>query len=149
MNVIARVDRAMKRLAGGRPLVLLVDEAEHLDARTAAAVHQVVATGTACAIVTVRVGQFPPEPLAGLWRNGRADWLEVGPLHEAAVDSLLQRVLGGDLDGALTHGFWVRSGGNALMLRELVHAARNRGGADRARLAVAARRGTAGAGAAA
>ena len=57
-----RAREAIVALGGGRPLVLLVDDAHLLDDASATLVHQLVATRSAFVIATVRTGEAGARP---------------------------------------------------------------------------------------
>lgn len=111
----AVVDRA-----GGRTLVLAVDDAHLLDAGAAALVHQLVTTGMGRVLLTVRTGEVPVDAIQTLWKDGLVQRMDVGPLARQDVDVLVEQVLGGPVEQTTLQRFWQLSGGNALYLRELL-----------------------------
>ena len=112
--------RAVTNRAGGRPLVVFVDDAHLLDDGSATLVHHLALTGTATVLVTVRTGEPAPDSVVSLWKDGMAERIEVGALGEAAIEELLVTVLGGPVDTASVRQLTDRSQGNPLYLRELV-----------------------------
>ncbi len=111
---------ALVERAGGRPLVLVVDDAHLLDAGGAALVHQLVTTGAGRALLTVRTGEAAVDAVQALWKDGLVQRLDVPPLHREDVDVLVEQVLGGPAEQTTKQRFWQLSGGNALYLRELL-----------------------------
>lgn len=107
-------------LGGGRPLVLLVDDAHLLDDASATLVHQLVSSRSAFVIATVRTKEPAPDPIVALWKDELAERLELQPLAPCSIEALLTAVLDGPVSGATLHGLGERSAGNALYLRELV-----------------------------
>ncbi len=107
-------------LAGGRPLLLVVDDAHNLDDASALVLHGLAVARTAYVVATVRSGEVVPEPVVALWKDGIAERLELGPLDQLEVAQLLEAVLGGPVEGAVLQQFWNASEGNVLYLRELV-----------------------------
>ncbi|MGH9281809.1 MAG: AAA family ATPase [Acidimicrobiales bacterium] len=119
-DLLRRSAAALVDRAGGRRLVLLVDDAHLLDDASATLVHQLAATGSAVVLATVRSGEPAPDPVVGLWKDGLAERLELGGLDSEAVEELLASVLGGPMDRAAVAHLAVHCEGNVLFLRELV-----------------------------
>lgn len=105
--------------AGERDLLLAVDDAQHLDPVTASLVHQLVATGRACALITARTGTVLPDAIERLERDGLARRTTVGPLAAEEVGELLRRALGGPVAASTIGALAAASSGNPLHLREL------------------------------
>ena len=113
--------------AGGRPVVLGVDDAQLLDPVSAALVLHLATTGSAFVIATLRVGEPLPDAIVSLWKDGGAQRLELERLSDEDVGVLVEAALEGPVaQSALS---WVRenSQGNALYVRELVTGAVDRG----------------------
>ncbi len=135
--LLQAVRRAIVDYAGGRRLVIGVDDAHSLDSQSATLLFQLVAAEGAKAVVARRAGADVPGGVRSLWKEGLVERIDLEPLSrdatlEYAADLLRDPVgsvryvgarshvvqLGGDLAEAL----WRVSGGNPLYLRELVHA---------------------------
>lgn len=127
LDILRQARAALREAAGGAPLVLAVDDVQLLDAGSAALIHQLAVTGSAFAIVTLRPGEQPPDPIVALWKDGVCEYLELQPLARNEVEALLRRVLAGELDGGTLVRLWEASRGNVLFLRELVLAGLERG----------------------
>jgi DNA-binding CsgD family transcriptional regulator len=119
-DLLQRAQAALLDAAGGRPLFALIDDAHHLDPTSASLTRQLVATGAAFVLVTVRDGEQPPDAVTALWKDELVDRIDVRPLAAAEIGQLLRAVLGSDVDPALTAELMARSGGNVLFLRELL-----------------------------
>jgi DNA-binding CsgD family transcriptional regulator len=119
-QLLREASAAVAQHAGIGRLVLLVDDAHLLDPLGAALVHNLVQTGTALLIATVRSGEPTPEPIVALWKDELTERLELQALSRTDVESLLEQVLAGYVDVATSQRLWRASGGNALFLRELV-----------------------------
>jgi DNA-binding CsgD family transcriptional regulator len=102
--------------------VLVIDDAHLLDAASAAQVWHLAATGTTV-VAAVRAGAPVPDNIERLWRADRCTRLELGPFDRADVQALLETVLGDDVEDRVTRLLLRRTGGNALLLRELVRSA--------------------------
>ena len=118
---------ALRRQAAGRPIVLTIDDAHLLDPLSATLVYYVARTEHATVLATVRTGEVVPDPIRALWTDDLVDRVELGPLTAAETADLLSQVLGGPVDSASVDRLWQLSQGNALLLRELVIAARSSG----------------------
>jgi DNA-binding NarL/FixJ family response regulator len=127
LDLLRRAGAALRERAGGRRLVLAVDDAHLLDDSSAALVHQLASAATAFVVLTVRTGGPTRDPILALWKDGLAEYLELAPLAKAEVERLLAVVLEGPVDGATLLRLWETTRGNALFLRELVDEALERG----------------------
>jgi len=107
------------RASGGR-FILGVDDAHLLDEQSAALIHELVLRGQVSAVVTVRAGEPAPDAVTALWKDGLARRLVVRPLPSGAVDALLRHVLGPYVDGRTRQHIRSATGGNPLLLRELL-----------------------------
>lgn len=113
--------------ARGRPLLLVVDDAHHLDEPSAALVHQMVVTRAARALVTHRSGEDVSETITTLWKDGHLVRTPVPPLSRTTHDALAESMLGAPAGPALAAQLWHRTEGNPLFLRELVLSALDTG----------------------
>jgi DNA-binding CsgD family transcriptional regulator len=119
-QLLRRYGRAVARAAGGRPLVVFVDDAHLLDGGSATLVHQLALTRTATVLVTLRSGERSPDPVVALWKDALAERIEIGALTDAAIEELLVAVLGGPVDTASLRELTDHCRGNPMVLRELV-----------------------------
>jgi DNA-binding CsgD family transcriptional regulator len=114
--------------ADGRPLVLHVDDAHHLDPTSASLLVSLVESQTVRPLLTMRSGLRVPDAIASLRGGHHVRSMTVGPLDGEAIDALLHEVLGGRVDGLTGARLLELSQGNPLYLRELVLAAIASGG---------------------
>jgi DNA-binding CsgD family transcriptional regulator len=119
-DLLRRYGRAVVDGAGGRPLLVFVDDAHLLDDGSATLLHQLALTRAATVLATVRSGEPVPDPVVALWKDALADRIEVGVLDAAVIEELLVSVLGGPVDAASVRQLVDRCRGNPLFLRELV-----------------------------
>jgi len=105
-RTLARGCSALFEAAGGKPLVLCIDDAHLLDPLSAALVHQAVSTAAAVLLATVRRGHSAPADLTALWKDGRVERLEVVGLSRADSERLVERVLGGRIHGVSLQRLW-------------------------------------------
>jgi DNA-binding CsgD family transcriptional regulator len=122
-TLFAATRDAIVEQAGGRPLVLHVDDAHHLDPSSATLLVSLAEAGTVRLVITMRTGLRAPEAISALRASDGARTVTLGALDGDAIDSLLHRVLGAPLDGVAEAELVAISGGNPLFLRELVLAA--------------------------
>lgn len=125
VRLLQRTVAVVSRLPG-QPL-LVVDDAHHLDTASAVLLGQVLHRTQARLLAAVREPGRLPDALDALVRSGEATVLELPPLTAAEVGEALRTVLGGAVAGSAGHELHRSSGGNPLLLRELVHAARQSG----------------------
>lgn len=118
---------ALHRQAAGRPLVIAIDDAHLLDPLSATLVYYIARSERATVLATVRTGEPVAEPIRALWTDDLVDRVELGPLTTEETSDLLQQVLGAPMDSASVERLWQLSQGNALLLRELVIAAKATG----------------------
>jgi DNA-binding CsgD family transcriptional regulator len=109
-------------------LLVAVDDAHLLDDASATLVHALCAGGGPLVVATVRAGERAPDAVAALWKDFDADRVELGPLSDVEVAALLARALGGPVEGRSAHRVTAISGGNPLLVREVVRAAQRSGG---------------------
>jgi ATP/maltotriose-dependent transcriptional regulator MalT len=119
-DLLSRYARALVARAGGRRLVLFVDDVHALDGASATLVHQMAASGAAFVLLTTRNGEPAPDPMVTIWKDGLVSRLEVRRLGVETVGTLLREVLGGRVDSATITYLTTLSQGRALFLRELV-----------------------------
>ena len=126
-ELLRRYGRAVAETAGGRPLVVFVNDAHLLDGGSATLVHQLALTGKATVLLTVQSGQTVPDPVVALWKDALAERVEVAVLPDAAIEELLVTVLGGPVDTASLRQLANHCRGNPMVLRELVTGALDSG----------------------
>lgn len=127
VELLARVRHTLAERAGGRRLVLCVDDGQLLDEASAALVHQLVAAREAFAVVTLRRGVPVADALRALWKDELCELLELDALARDEVDRLLEAALGGPVNGPTLTALWDHTRGNALFVRELVRYGAERG----------------------
>lgn len=96
----------------GRPGLVLVDDADGLDASSAATLAIVAARGPV--LVTLRTGAVLP---AGLTAR---DVVDIAPLSPADVTELLTQLCGGPFERSSAHALHELTAGSPLLLRHLV-----------------------------
>jgi DNA-binding CsgD family transcriptional regulator len=104
---------------GGR-LLLVVDEAQHLDDGSAALVHQLVQAGTCSVLASARTPGAAPDLVTALWKDGLAERIDLAAWDEAQTGEVVAAALGGPVSRSTVRRLWDLSAGNALFLRELL-----------------------------
>lgn len=120
LRVLRSIAAALKKRAGGHPLLLAVDDAQWLDPGTASLVHQLALRGDAKVLLTLRTEEPAPAPIVACWKDGLTERLELQPLTALDVDVLVNEVLEHPVDRTTLARFWALSNGNPLFLHELV-----------------------------
>lgn len=120
LDLLRQITEALVARTGGDRLVVGIDDAHLLDDASAALVHQLVLSGSAFVVVTLRAGEVTADSIVALWKDGLAERLDLGALSEEEVAELVPRVLGGQIDTPTMGRLWRATRGNALFLRELV-----------------------------
>ncbi|MGH3784037.1 MAG: LuxR C-terminal-related transcriptional regulator [Pseudonocardiaceae bacterium] len=127
LQVLRQAGEWLASQAGGRRVVIGVDDWHLLDDASAALVYHLAVTGVAFVVVTLRTGEPAPEPVTALWKDGAAERLEIQALARAEVGELIEAALNAPVDGLTKEQLWQLSHGNILYLRELVRGGRQTG----------------------
>ncbi len=115
--------RAIADLAGGRPLVVGVDDAQLLDPTSAALVLHLISSATAFVLATVRSAEPCPDAIESLWKDAGAARLQLTELSGDETGQLVERIVGGPVEEGVRQWVWEGSRGNALYACELVRGA--------------------------
>ncbi|MFC5065774.1 LuxR C-terminal-related transcriptional regulator [Actinomycetospora atypica] len=107
--------------------LLVVDDAHLLDEVSAAVVHQVVSSGRARVVLTVRTGDPAPDAVTALWKDELAARIEIEPFDRDQTSTVLSSVLGGGLEARTARLLHDTARGNVLWLRHLVEGERAAG----------------------
>ncbi len=107
---------------GRRAVVLAVDDAHLLDPGSLALVQHLALGGAVGVVATARAGEPGADALAPLWRSGLVERLDLAGLDDDEVAQAVTGGLGGAVEGVLLGRPAALSGGNPLLLRELVDA---------------------------
>ena len=119
-GLLSRLAARLAERAGGRPVLVVVDDAHLLDGLSAAFVHHLAISGVAAVLLTKRINEQPPPDVVSLYKDGTLPRLELEPLGRQEFGALVSAALGGDIEPGTLHRLWCESAGNVLFLRELV-----------------------------
>jgi hypothetical protein len=114
------VQQELLGLQKGRGLLVLADDCQDLDEPSVGVLHQLVATRSITAIMTVRSGTALSPALTSLWKDGLAERIELQNLSQAETVEMLTARLGGPLQDSSGARLWHLTEGNPLYLREIV-----------------------------
>ncbi|WP_208029794.1 helix-turn-helix transcriptional regulator [Rhabdothermincola sediminis] len=115
---LALLRRTLRERSGGRPVLVVADDAHLLDDQSAALLLQLATTMTVLA--TVRTHHDAPAPVVSLWKEDRGIRLDLQPLTRAETADLLVSALGAPVTASTLDRLLVITRGNTLFLRELV-----------------------------
>ena len=101
-------------------LLLLVDDAQHLDDGSAALVQQLVQARTCSVLLSLRTPGPAPEPVTALWKDGLAERIDLVSWGEPETEEMMAAALGGPISRSTARQLWEVSRGNAFYLRELL-----------------------------
>lgn len=126
-------DIAVQQVLTGEDLpdILLVDDAHLLTDDAADQIWKIAAAGNLIVLATVRTGEYVPDGVTRLWTDGICERLDLKPLTNEQVHTLLVTVLEGDVEDRLSRTVYHRTEGNPLLIRELIRSARDSGAIER------------------
>lgn len=125
VDVARRLSAAFVPSSGDRR-VLVVDDAQLVDEHSAQVLLQLATDGTAAVIATAPAHVRLPVAIERLWRDGLCERIDLEPLSTHDVRTLLETVLDAPVEDDTIRELAQRSGGNALLLRELLTTAIDR-----------------------
>lgn len=126
-HMLSYLRTRLLEIADGRRLLVAVDDAHLLDDVSAAFLGELVHRDDIVLAVTARSGTSMPSPLTALWSSGALERVDIEPLSGSATIELAGDVLGGAIDPALGAELVALSGGNPLLVREILLDARGSG----------------------
>ncbi|MDK1360156.1 LuxR C-terminal-related transcriptional regulator [Arthrobacter sp. zg-Y1219] len=119
LKLLQELESCFVRQAGGKRILLLVDNAEHLDDSTAMVLSQLVRRSAVTVLAAAeKLSASAPEFLA-LWTEGLLHRIDVPPLAAEQTRELMQKVLGGRVSSVAAQAMHRHSGGNPQMIRLL------------------------------
>lgn len=118
------VRRAVAALGADPDRLLVVDDVHLLDDWSALLVQSLVLDGRVPVMMTCRSGEVAPESVAVLWKDRLAERIDLLPLSPPETVDLATRVLGGPVEPEAASWLVTESGGNPLLLGELISDAR-------------------------
>lgn len=119
-DLFAVATAAVERRTGGTTMVALVDDAHLLDDVSAALVHQLAAHKVLTVVATVVSGAPAPDAVVALWKDGHAERIDLVPLDDEALGSLVDAALPGGVDGPTRRALVSTAAGSPMALREML-----------------------------
>jgi DNA-binding CsgD family transcriptional regulator len=119
-TLLARVAWSLGSRPGSLVPVIGIDDAHRLDDASAVLAQQLALNGLAFLVVVVRTGMLAPDPLTALWKEGRAERVDIQALPDGQVALLVEAMLGAPVDMATQRFIRVTSAGNVLFVREII-----------------------------
>nr|WSX77900.1 LuxR C-terminal-related transcriptional regulator [Streptomyces sp. NBC_00899] len=119
----AAVARDLAGPRRNRRWVVLVDDLHLLDTASTVLLQYLLDAGVIRLIATVRTGEPFGDAVDALAQGDAVLRTDLAPFDAEQMDAVLRGVLGGPVDRRALRAFFAWSLGNALYLRELVHAA--------------------------
>lgn len=113
---------ALRTMAAPR-VVIHVDDVQWLDEVSASLIAQLLDSGHATLLGTLRSGTPASEAVAALWRPGRCRRVDLEPLSAAEATELVEARLQAHVAPDAIARLTTRSGGNVLFLQQLVEGA--------------------------
>ncbi len=120
LELLRRSTQALQARAGSRPVVLEVDDAHLLDPGSAALVLHLVNSAGVFVLATVRSDARAPDAVDSLWKDSGARRIELGPLDDDAIATLIEAGLQGPVEQRVLRRVVDTCAGNPLFARELV-----------------------------
>ncbi|MGB9281039.1 MAG: AAA family ATPase [Pseudonocardiaceae bacterium] len=118
LGVLRKIAHAVAGRGRGKPVAVLVDDADLLDHSSAALTHLLATTQQTFVLATLRSGEQAPGAVVALWKDGLAERIELRPFAGHEIEAFLAAALRGPVDGATVHLLQRRTEGNVLFLRE-------------------------------
>lgn len=109
------------------PLLLLVDDAHHLDPVSSTLILQLARDPRVFVVATIRTGEPVPDAVTSLWKDAGAARLDLRPFEVADAEALLEAALGNPVATTTVTDLFERCEGNALALLELARSAEESG----------------------
>jgi DNA-binding CsgD family transcriptional regulator len=107
--------------------ILAVDDLHLLDDASATVTHQLMLTGRVRVVCTVRSSAAVPPAVARLRHEATVVDVELRPLTDAQIATMVETAIGGPLDGFTRQRLVEMARGNPLYARELVEGSRRSG----------------------
>ncbi|TPV27808.1 hypothetical protein FJV46_01085 [Arthrobacter agilis] len=120
LSVLRRVLAFFRTRAGGRPVIVLVDDAHLLDDDSSHLLSQLATSRIVRLAAFTRTTPSSSDELASLCRDGLLERFEVGPLDYAEAHELCVRVLGAGVVRGTSDWFCDEASGNPLFLKAVL-----------------------------
>jgi DNA-binding CsgD family transcriptional regulator/tetratricopeptide (TPR) repeat protein len=123
--LLSEARRALEAHGGPHAAIVAVDDAHHLDRASLAFLVSIVGSNTATVVLSARTGEPMEAELVDLWTNGVIERMELDHLDRNQGRQLVEAAIG-PISDQLDDELWLLSGGNPLVLHELIEGAKGR-----------------------
>ncbi|KRE78541.1 LuxR C-terminal-related transcriptional regulator [Arthrobacter sp. Soil763] len=120
LKVVAGLARLLRERAGGRDVVLFVDDAEGLDDLAALVINRLTVHGTVRLLATGEDLLAAPGELVSLWKDGVVGRTDIGAYSRAEARQWLRSYCAAQVSAAAAAAFWAASRGNPRVLELIV-----------------------------
>ena len=125
--VFHAVSALLKEEAGGRRVVLAVDNAEYLDQESASLIGQLVASGRARVVMTVTDFAHADPVFMAMWRHGSLERFELLAFTFDETRQFIETELGAPVSREAVEKLWSLGGGNLQLTRAAMRGLVQRG----------------------
>ena len=122
LPMLQSLQTALLLRARNRPVILVVDNVQHLDEPSARVLSYLAEVGAARLLVACDGPSAAGARFFDLWRRGRLVRVDVAPLSFGGTRALLEQLLEGPLTATVAVELWRASHGNARYLQAAVRA---------------------------
>lgn len=126
-TVIGEVTRRFEALAGGKTLLVQVDDAHLLDDVSADALASLCRMRKIRLLSTTRSSARAPSALSTLWKDAVVERIDLEPFDFTQTSALVSKALGGPVVATTQRSLWELTQGNLFYLRETVRDGLRRG----------------------
>ena len=127
VSLLVSARSEVERLGDGSPVVLGVDDAHLLDPASSTLVHQLVASGAAFLVATVRDDEWVPQPIVELWRTGMVEQWRIEAMTDDELLQIAASLLGDVMPMQVAESMARLCAGNPLYATTLARAIAERG----------------------
>jgi DNA-binding CsgD family transcriptional regulator/tetratricopeptide (TPR) repeat protein len=119
-EIVHGISRLIREDAAGRPVLVVLEDLPAIDSMSTAVLMQLLLSGAAKLMVTVRNITDMPEDLIRLLRNRSLEEVRLEAFSRAEVAKLLSGVLGRPVTATAASALYASSAGNPLVLQAIV-----------------------------
>lgn len=125
--LIGEVSNQFDEMAGGRQVLVQIDDAHLLDDFSAETLASLCRMRKIRLVTTTRSAVKVPSALSTLWKDAIVERLDIEPFDFAQTGALVRRALGGPVVAATLRSLWELTQGNLFYIRETVRDGVRRG----------------------
>lgn len=122
LRLLQELSRLLTAQAGGRRILLAVDNADHLDRLSCMVLSQLLRRGSIAVLAAASLRWEEGDELLGLWSEGLLARIDLEPLSERQTRQLMQQILGGAVSSLAAGTMWREAAGSPRFIRLLTDA---------------------------